>query len=112
VNSTYELKDLISRLARLICQIFNAQYCLISLLDPTKKYSVLKCLISDRKKYIIDKKLKVSSRIEKRILKRLTSIRQGDLLAIPLISEDIIGLIIIKRKKQPVPFDAFDQELA
>jgi len=111
VNSTYELKDLVSRLGRLICQIFHAQYCLILLLDPTKKYSVLKCLISDRKKYIIDKKTKISNRIEKRILKSLSSVRQDNLLGIPLISEDIIGLIIIQRKKNDPPFDVFNQEM-
>ena len=111
VNSTYELKDLVARLARLICQIFHAQYCLILLLDPTKKYSVLKCLISDRKKYIIDKKTKISNRIEKRILKSLSSVRQDNLLGIPLISEDIIGLIIIQRKKNDLPFDVFNQEM-
>jgi hypothetical protein len=70
LNSTYELKDLISRLARLICQILNVRYCKIVLLDPAKKYSILTCLISDRKKYTIDKKIKVSNRTEKRIIKK------------------------------------------
>lgn len=111
INSTYELRDLVSRLSRLTCQIFNAQYCLILLLDPTKKHSVLKCLTSDRKKYIIDKKAKIASRLEKRILKRLSAVRHDRLLAIPLIAEDIIGLVILKRNKDIFPFDVFDQQL-
>lgn len=111
VNSTYELKDLISRLSRLICQIFHAPYCLILLLDPTKKYSLLKCLVSDRKKYIIEKKTKIASRIEKRIIKKLSAVRQDDLLGIPMICEDIIGLIIIKCKKNEPAFNVFDQEM-
>lgn len=111
VNSTYELKDLVSRLSRLICQIFSAQYCLILLLDPTKKYSELKCLVGDRKKYIIDKKTKITDRIERRILKRLSAIRKDNLLGVPLISEDIIGIMVIKRKKGGLPFDVFDQEM-
>jgi putative nucleotidyltransferase with HDIG domain len=110
INSTYELKELIARLARLVCQIFHAQYCLILLLDPSKKYSVLKCMVSDRKKYTIDKKIKISNRTEKRILKKLSSIRSDNLLGIPMISEDIIGILIIKRKKTDSPFDIFDQE--
>lgn len=111
VNSTFELKDLISRLSRLICQIFHASYCSILLLDAAQKYSILKCLISDRKKYIIDKKLKISNRIEKKILKRLSSVRRDNLLGIPLISEDIIGLIIVKRNKNCPAFNVFDQEM-
>jgi len=111
INSTYELKDLINRLARIICQILNAQYCMILLLDPTKKYAVLKCLISDKKKYITDKKLKISDRIEKRILKTLTSVRTNNTLGIPLISEDIIGILVLKRKKNNPAFERTDQEI-
>jgi len=110
VNSTFETKDLILRLARLTCQIFNARYCLILLLDPTKKYSVLKCQINNDKRCVIDKKRKISSAMEKRIIKTLVSIRHDKLLAVPLVSEDIMGLIIIKRDENNIPFDRFDQD--
>jgi putative nucleotidyltransferase with HDIG domain len=111
VNSTYELKDLISRLSRLICQIFNSHYCLIILLDPTKRFSTLKCLINNKKIFLADKKLKLSKGLEKRIIKTLSAIRHDDILGIPMICEDIIGIIIIKRNKNIRPFDSFDQEM-
>ena len=110
INSTFELRDMVCRLARLTCQMFNAQYCLILLVDPTKKYSIFKCLVSDRKKYVVDKKKKILNRVEKRIIKTLTSIRKGNLLGLPLICEDIMGIIIIKRNKNYIPFDRFDQD--
>jgi putative nucleotidyltransferase with HDIG domain len=81
------------------------------LLDATKKYSLLKCLTSDRKKYTLDKKMKVTSRIEKRIIKKLSSIKTDNTLGIPIISEDIIGLIIIKRKKTAPVFNSFEQDM-
>ncbi len=111
VNSTYELKDLIPRLARLIAQIFNARECMILLLDSTRRYSIFKCQLSDKKKHIIDKKLKITNRQEKKILKDLSSIRKGTFLGVPLISEDIIGMIIIKRSPTDKPFDRTDQEM-
>ncbi len=111
VNSTYELKELISRLAKLISQIFQADYCLILLLDPTKKYSVFKCLISGKKKVIIDKKIRVSSGIEKKIVKTLSCIKKNTLFGLPLVSEDIIGLIIVNRGKKGPIFDIFEQEV-
>lgn len=111
VNSTFELRDLVIRLSRLICQMFNSQYCLITLLDTTKEHSLLRCLVSGKKKYIIDKKTKISNRIEKGIIKKLTAIRQDNLLGIPLVCEDITGIITIKRDKKRVPFDRFDQEM-
>jgi transcriptional regulator with GAF, ATPase, and Fis domain len=105
VNSTYELKDLINRLARLIAQIFNARECCILLLDASKKYSIFRCQISDKKKRVTDAKVRVSNREEKKILKNLSSIRKGTFLGVPLISDDIIGMIIIKRAAADIPFD-------
>lgn len=111
ISSTFELKDLIIRLSRLICQIFNVKYCLIVLLDPSKKYSVFKCLISDRKKYFIYKKTKISNGIEKRIVRTSAAIIRDTLFGLPLICEDILGIIVVKRNKNDVPFDKFDQEI-
>ena len=111
LNSTYEVNELISRMGRLFCQFFNAQYCIIVLLDPSKKYSIIKCTINDNKKLVVYKKAKISGRVEERIIKGSSAVRKGNLLGIPLISEDLIGFTIIKRTKPSQPFDLFDQEM-
>ena len=49
--------------------------------------------------------------MEKKIIKMATSIKQDRLLGIPLISEDVIGEIIIKRNKNDASFDKFDQQM-
>jgi len=72
---------------------------------------MFKCQISDKKKHVIDAKSKITNRYEKKIVKTLTSIRKGTLLGVPLISEDIIGLIIMKRSIGDKPFDRTDQEM-
>ena len=110
-NSTFVLKDLINRLGRLLCQIFNAQHCQVTIFDPSKKYSVLRCLVSHRKKYLIDRKTSITGGIERNIIKRLSSVRRERLLAMPLICEDILGVVILKRRKNDPPFDKFDQEI-
>jgi len=111
INSTYEVKDLVSRMSKLICQIFNAKYCSILLLDLTKKYSVFKCTVNGKGKYITDKKIKISDSLEKRIINKASAVKKDCLLALPLISEDIIGTIILKRAKDAPVFNNFDQEL-
>jgi HD-GYP domain-containing protein (c-di-GMP phosphodiesterase class II) len=111
VNATYELKDLIPRLSRLLCQIFHAHYCQIMLLDSTKKSSIMKCTISEKNKLLVDKKTKITNRMELRIIKTLTTIRKDTTLGAPLICEDIMGVVILKRAANAVPFDRFDQEL-
>ena len=111
VNSTYDLKDLISRLTKLISQILNSDYCLIIMLDSTKKYSVLKCSVSDKKRFVSDKKSLITNRIEKRILRTSSVIRRGNFLAAPLISDDLIGIIIVRRANGKPPFEIFDQDI-
>jgi HD-GYP domain-containing protein (c-di-GMP phosphodiesterase class II) len=67
--------------------------------------------MSNRKKYFIDKKSKITNRIEKKILKTLSSVGRDHLLGVPLICEDIIGMMILKRKNTETAFDRFDQEM-
>ena len=111
LNSTYGVNELICRMARLFTQFFNAQYCQIILLDSNKKYSIINCTIIDNKRFISSKKTKISGRVEKKILRRASVVRKNNFLGIPLICEDIMGLVIIKRIKSKQPFDIFDQEM-
>ena len=111
VNSTFELKDLIARLARLICQIFSARYCLILIIDPSRKFSTIKAMVSGKKKIVIDTNKKITNRIEKRIIRTFSAVRKDFFLGIPLVSEDLMGLIIIKRSKKDAPFEHSDQEI-
>ena len=110
-NSTYELKDLVCRLAKLITQILDSYYCEILLIDQAKTHSMLKCVTMDKKRFSYEKRTKLSGRLEKRIIGSATSIRQDRILAMPLICEDIMGAIIVKRKKRDKPFDSFNAEL-
>jgi len=84
---------------------------MILLLDQTKKYSLYKCVINGRKKIVHDRKTKISPGIEKKIIRNLSSIRKNNLMGLPLICEDIIGLIILKRSKHEPSFESFDQEI-
>lgn len=111
INSTYDLKDLLLRLTRLISQVMNARYCLVMLADPTKEKSTLKCLFSVRKKYCLEKKFKITNPLERKIIRKASSICRNHILAVPLIAEDTIGLIIVRRKKSDLLFDNIDQEI-
>lgn len=112
LNSTYEVNELISRMGRLFCQFFNAQNCTIVLLDPSKKYSALRCYIDDNKKTVIYKKAKIIDKLENRILKTASAVCQGGCLGVPFIGEDLMGFVLIKRAKHNRrAFDLFDQEM-
>ena len=111
LNSTFNLRDLILRLARLICQTFGTDYCSISLLDPSKKFAILRCAVSRGKKYIIEEKVKIINRVEKKIIRTSSIILQRNILAVPLITEDIIGIIVVQQGNRKKAFDFWQQEI-
>jgi len=112
VNSTFEPRELVCRLSRLICQIFSANCCTITLLDNNKRHVVFRCMTTNtKKKYTIDKRTEISNGIEKRVVNAGASIHQDFLLAMPLICEDVMGVIIVKREKNGRPFDKADLQM-
>ncbi len=111
INSTFDIKELIPRLSNLICHILNVEYCLIYLIDPTKKYSTCKCILNKKKRVFIDKKNKINNKIYKKIIHNANSICSKHILAVPLIAEDIIGFILVRKKMACGQFDDFDLEL-
>ena len=110
INSTFNIRDLLLRLAKLICQVLDTDYCMIVLLDPSKKYSSFKCVVSTRKRFLIDKRLRVTKGLEKRIIKTSSSFRADQVLGVPLIADDLIGMIIVRDKKKGT-FDITDQKI-
>jgi putative nucleotidyltransferase with HDIG domain len=80
------------------------------MLDLTKKYSVLKCFVHGKNKCVCDKKTKIINRIEKRIVRTSSVLIKGALMAAPLISDDLIGIIVIRRSKKAHFFERADQE--
>ena len=110
MNSTFEMRDLLMGLAKLICQVLDTQFCLILLVGPTKKYSIYRCVFSRRKKYLIDRKFSIVSNIEKKIVKTASSLRNNGILGIPLIAEDLIGLILVRANKAK-QFNADDEKI-
>ncbi|MFC1594491.1 HD-GYP domain-containing protein [Candidatus Omnitrophota bacterium] len=110
INSTFDLKELIVRLAKLITQVLDVQYCSMLLVDHAKGNLVYKAEVSKQKKRLVEKKLKQINSLEARILRTGASQLKDFLICVPLVGEDTFGLIIVKRSKK-VPFEAFDKEI-
>jgi putative nucleotidyltransferase with HDIG domain len=94
-----------------MCQIFDADSCTITLLDVTKEYSLFKCTTCGRKRFSNDKRSKISDSLEKNIAKSLVTVKNSHVIGVPLIAEDVIGIMIIRRKKKAASFDDFDRQL-
>ncbi|MCG8431760.1 MAG: HD domain-containing protein [Candidatus Omnitrophica bacterium] len=111
INTTYQLNDFVSRLSRLYCQIFNARSCLVALVNGNKTDCILKSLISDRKKYLIDKKTRITNPSEKKIVEKLCTTVKPRYIGKPLIADDVIGYVILQRKERSADFTEFDRDM-
>ena len=111
INSTYDLKNLILRLARLTCQTLSARNCTIVILDPANKKVTLKCTTRPNAKCIVSKNSKVFNSLERQVIRKSSAARSSFKLAVPLIADDLIGMIILQNRKDNKPFDSYDQEI-
>jgi HD-GYP domain-containing protein (c-di-GMP phosphodiesterase class II) len=114
INTTYDLTELTSRLAKLLSQIFKANACTIALLDNSRERIAIKCTISNNQRFLSNKKCPIKKQLEQRIIRTSSAIRKDGLLATPLINEDTIGFIILSKNRKNClkegEFDAFDLE--
>ena len=110
VNSTYSLKELIQRLAKLITQVMEVDYCSICILDNANKKALFNVVVSKGRKTVVGKRCGSGNGIGEKIIKTGQSILKDQVLGVPLLSEDTVGSIIVRRSKEN-GFDTFDQEI-
>lgn len=116
INTTSDLADLAGRLTKLLSQIFKADASTFALLSLSKKNKMVsvRCSIVNNKRSVSNKKTPIKSPLEQRLVSTSSAIKRPELLAVPLISDDVIGYIIIKRNKKTLKkegeFDYFDFE--
>ena len=111
INSTYDLRNLLLRLARLVCQISESSHCSIAILDPLRTKITLRCVTKPNAKCAIYRNSRIASRIEKQVIRKSSVMRSGHILAVPLIADDLVGIIVLRRNKNGKPFDLHDQEI-
>jgi len=99
------------RFARFICQTFGSEYCSITLLDTNKQYAILRCVLNRTNKYIIENKTKITNRTEKKVIRTSSIFSQKNILAVPLIAEDVTGIIVIHHRDKNKSFIAWEQEI-
>lgn len=114
IHSTHDMTNLASRLTKLLSQIFRADSCTVLLVDASKKRNILRCSLLKNKRFLVTKKTPLKKTLERRVISTSSGIRRDRLLAAPLISEDVIGCIVLSRSKKTADheesFDATDME--
>lgn len=112
VNSTYNVEELTLRLTRLLCQFIKASSSSIYLLDTSKKRVNLIASFNNKINILKTRKqdLQNISERERRVTQGY-AIFDRHLIGIPLIADDNIGAIFIRRRKNEPAFIDYDKEM-
>ncbi len=112
VNSTPNLKELSLRLTRLLCQFVKATSANIYLLAPDSQKLAMIAVFNNEINYIVTKPQEL-----RRISAREKSVTEGAsifderMMGMPLVTDECIGAIIIKRRDNEPAFDDYDREM-
>ncbi|MDD5633783.1 MAG: HD domain-containing protein [Candidatus Omnitrophica bacterium] len=111
MTSTLDLNELLPRIARLSLQVIRANRCSIKLADKKQKVLLPKATIDLREKKAKLKKVRIGKYAPGKAVKKETPIRGKNYLAVPLIDENVIGVITLYDKIDGKPFTQFDEEI-
>ncbi|MEI6438200.1 MAG: HD domain-containing phosphohydrolase [Candidatus Omnitrophota bacterium] len=112
VNSTPNLKELSLRLTRLLCQFVHASSASIYLLAPDHKKLAMIAVFNNEINILIS-----HPRDLKKVPAKDLSVAQGSsvfeerMMGMPLVTDECIGAIVIRRKSSEPVFDDYDREM-
>ncbi len=112
VNSTYSVDELTLRLTRLLCQFIRASSAVVYILDASKRHIVMVASFDNQINVLLDKPSQLKD-IPPEVVSvtRGASIFTATCIGLPLIADDYVGAIFVRRQKNETPFDEFDREM-
>ena len=112
MTSTLDPSELLPRIARLSLQVIRANRCSVKLVDKKRKVLLPKATIDLRKEKAKLKKVRIGGRYAPgRAVRKCTPIRGRNYLAVPMIDEDVVGVITLYDRLDGKEFTQFDQEI-
>ncbi|MFH1856967.1 MAG: HD domain-containing phosphohydrolase [Candidatus Omnitrophota bacterium] len=111
MSSNLNLDELLPRIGRLSLQVLGAAVCKIYLFDNKKKEFSLKVNIDLKNINRKSKKIRADEEIVNKVAKSSLSILRNDLIAVPLVEDEVLGVVIISRRSSGKPFTYFDQDI-
>lgn len=112
VNSTYNVQELTLRLTRLLCQFIKASSSSVYILDPKKKKIILVASFDNKINILINKKKDLAKILEdEKKVTRGYVIFNHHTIGLPLVADDNVGAIFVRRKKNEPAFNEFDKDM-
>ncbi len=112
VHSTYNTNELLIRLTRIICQLVRASSSYVHIYDEKTKKLKLIAIFNGKINILLNKQSdfkKIS--LEERKVSQGGSIIKNRLIGLPLVSDQNLGAVFMKRKNNEPAFEDFDREI-
>lgn len=112
VNSTPNLRELSLRLTRLLCQFVHASSASIYLLAPDHKKLCMVAVFNNQINILLSR-----PKDFRKVAAKDLSVAQGNsifeerMMGMPLVTDECIGAIVIRRKPAEPVFDHYDREM-
>jgi HD-GYP domain-containing protein (c-di-GMP phosphodiesterase class II) len=113
INSTYNAKELSLRLTRLLCQFIHASSSSIYIIDPQVQKIALVAIFDNKINILMDKKKDIARHVteqEKQVTKGY-AVLESHLVGLPLVADENVGAVFIKRKPHEPAFTDTDKEI-
>ncbi len=112
VNSTYNVQELALRLTRLLCQFIKASSSAVHILDKKKKKVGLVAIFDNKINILITKKKDLANiSVKERRVAQGYVIFEKHFIGLPMVADENIGAIFVKRKRNELPFSEVDKEM-
>lgn len=112
ISSTLNLEELLPRVARLCCQVLRAQECVIWLVDREKQLLVPRAVVELQKgKRAAVRPGKIGEGPAGRVADTLQVRVSPRMMMVPLVEEECLGVLLVRRFAPAKPFAVLDQEI-
>jgi len=112
ISSTLNLEELLPRVARLCCQVLRVQSCAIWLVDRQKQLLVPRAVIELRKgKNWVLRPRRIGAGLTGQVASTCQARLTERMMVMPLVEEECIGVIMVRRGVPNQPFSTLDQEI-
>ena len=112
ISSTLNLEELLPRVARLCCQVLRAQTRVIWLMEKDKPLLVPRTVVNLKKgRAEPARPCRVGQGVPGRVASTYKANLTGQRMVVPLVEEECMGVILVRRTERGKPFSLLDQEI-
>lgn len=112
ISSTLNLEELLPRVARLCCQVLRAQECVIWLMDREKQILNPRAVVElQAGKRASARPCRVGEGVAGKAAQDLRIRMTPRMMVVPLVEEDCLGVLLVRRAEPARPFAVLDQEI-